>query len=440
MGKALEIALMPCFQLRTWSVCLLAVLSLVATSFAASDDDLPIPDAKTAAEINALIKDLGDESYATREVATEKLLTYGLPALKIVEEGAKDPDREIRYRCERVRVMLREIDLQRRLEAFAADIKGEKDHGLPAWDRFAEQHGSTVEARQWFVEIFRAEPDLLKALQIDSKQAADVMNTRVFQMIQMQQAQQPIGASNIVALLFAAGDKEISLSDITQQYLYNFCYQQSFRDAITGGAAGKKLVVRSLLGRYMLRSEGSIAYQALHVGMQFEMKESLDVARKVVKLRGAGNLHTLQYALPAMAKLGSVEDLPEMEELLDEKTVLFNFQNNNQPRIECQVRDFALVSILHLLAKDKEPLKGTSLEGGDLQAFGFDRLEPNPQLLYNPQSIGFTGDDKRREVFKKWTELRSKLKDKLPPEKKAEDARQDGAEKNAEKKRNAEKK
>src|SRR4051794_22388143 len=117
-----------------------ALFLSAAAAFAANDDELPVPDENTATEINASIKQLGDESYAGREAATEKLLSYGLQALKLVEQGAKDPDREIRYRCERVRIMLREIDLQRRLEAFAADVKGEKDHGLPAWDQFAALH------------------------------------------------------------------------------------------------------------------------------------------------------------------------------------------------------------------------------------------------------------------------------------------------------------
>src|SRR5688572_15196326 len=63
----------------------------VATSFAANDDDLPTPDAKAASEIVALIKQLGDESYSGRETATEKLLSYGLPALKLWRKAQRIP-------------------------------------------------------------------------------------------------------------------------------------------------------------------------------------------------------------------------------------------------------------------------------------------------------------------------------------------------------------
>jgi hypothetical protein len=394
----------------------LFLLTSVATSFAAADDDIPSPDAKSAAEIVDLIQQLGDESYASREAATEKLLTYGLPALKLVEEGAKDPDREVRYRCERVRIMLREIDLQRRLEAFAADIKGEKDHGLPAWNRFAELHGSGGDSRQLFVDIFRAEPELLKALQIDPKQAGDLVASRIFQLQQLMQAQQQIGLGTIAGLLFAAAEPNVTIPDNSQQMIYSFCHQQSLRDAVTTGG-GKQPVVRSLLAKYIVRGEGHVAYQGLYVAMQYDIKEGLEPARKLVKGRGAGNAHLMQLALLAIAKMGGSEDVKDMGELLEDKQVIMNFQINNQ-RIECQVRDFALLSTLHLLAKDKERVKGTAIESGDLKAFGFDRLEANAMQLYAPHTVGFTSDQKRQEVFKKWEEVKAKIAEKKPDEKK----------------------
>jgi hypothetical protein len=412
---------MPLARLRIWPVSLLVALTLVATTFAASDDELPVPDAKTAAEISALIKQMGDESYSVRETATEKLLTYGLPALKIVEEATKDPDREIRYRCDRVRVLLREIDLQRRLEAFAADVKGEKDHGLPAWDRFAALHGGSGEARQLFVDIFRAEPELLKTLQIDPKQASDVVTSRVFQMQQNQQVQPPT-VGTVAALLFAGAEKGVTVPDQQKQMIISFCFQPALREVLTAGAA-KQPVMRSLVGNYLTQADGYVAYYGVNLALQYDLKEGLEPARRMVKSRGGGNLHMLQMPILALAKMGDISDVAEMAELLEDKTPVMNFQINNQ-KIECQVRDLALVSTLHLLAKDKELVKGTALESGDLKAFGFDRLEPNVQMVYQQHTIGFTSDDKRQEVFKKWGEVKEKLKDKLPKPKPAEEVKQ----------------
>ena len=402
------------------AACLFAIIC-VATAIA-GDDELPVPDEKAAAEIAACIQQLGDESYARREAATEKLLTYGLSALKLVEEGSNNADREIRYRCERVRIMLREIDLQRRLEAFAADVKGEKDHGLPAWNRFAALHSSSAESRQVFVDIFRAEPELLKTMQIDVKKASDVVTNRVFQMQQSLQSQQPLSLGSVAGLLFAAAESDVTLSDQTQQMIYQFCHQQSIRDPLTNGAP-QQPVVRSLLAKYIVRGTGWVAYQGLHLAMQYDIKEGLEPARKLVKDKGAGNPNLLQMSLLALAKMGSSEDLRDMQELLDDKTVLMNFQINNQ-KIECQVRDFALLGTLHLLAKDKERVKGTALESGDLKAFGFERLEGNAMQLYAPHTIGFVSDDKRQEVFKKWEEVKAKVGIKQP-EAKPEEAKPD---------------
>jgi hypothetical protein len=58
-----------------------------------------------------------------------------------------------------------------------------------------------------------------------------------------------------------------------------------------------------------------------------------------------------------------------------------------------------------------------------LKAFGFDRLEPNPQMVYQQHTIGFTSDEKRQEVFKKWEEVKEKVKDKLPKPKPAAEAK-----------------
>lgn len=394
-----------CWQgfLHGFLLCLW-VLGVSSARLAMGADEIPEPDAKTASEISALITQLGDESFELREGAVEKLLTYGLPALKQVEEGAKHPDPEIRYRCGMVRVALKEIDLDRRLKAFAADVKGEKDHGLPAWNRFARLHGGEAESRQLFVDIFTSEPNLLKSLETDPKRTADVVAARVAELQQGLRTQQPISLGSVAALLFAAAENEVTLTVQSQQMIFNFCHQASLREAITGGP--KKEAIRSLLGNYMLRGEGWAAQQGLNLALQYDLKEGLELARKIIKSRG--NAHMLQLALLATAKLGSTEDLSDMENLLDDKTVVVSSRINNI-MTQGQVRDFALVAILHLISRDKERVKGTPLEGGDLAAFGFSRLAANPIQLYAPHTIGFPGDDDRQKVFTKWSETKLAL-------------------------------
>src|SRR4029077_2342607 len=138
-------------------------------------------------------------------------------------------------------------------------VKGEKDHGLPAWNRFAELHGSGAESRQLFVDIFTAEPSILKGLQTDPKKMIDVVGSRVFQLQQSLQTQQQISLGSVTALLFAAGEKDVTLTVQNQQMIFNFCHQPSVREAIMGGP--KKDIVRSVLAKYIVRSEGWAAHQ-----------------------------------------------------------------------------------------------------------------------------------------------------------------------------------
>jgi hypothetical protein len=380
-----------------------------STSWAA-DDQLPTPAGQPTSEIQSLIGQLGDESYATREAATEKLLAFGLPTLPWVEAGAKHPDREIRYRCERLRVMLREADLQKRLEDFAADTTGEKDHRLPGWDRFAQLHGEGPESRNLFVEMFRAEPDILKSMPSDptaprdQKKAADLVAARVFQLQQSLRSQQSLSLGTVAALLFAATEKDVGLPEHPQQIIYSFCHQQCVREAIAGS---KKDVIRSLLAKYATRGEAGTA-QGLSLAMIYDLEEGLLLARKLLESRGAGQPHLLQMALLAISKMGTADDLSEVEALLGDKTVVMNVQVNNE-RIECQIRDFALVTMLQLLSKNKEALQGTLFEKGDIKAFGFERLEANAAQGYASHTVGFTSDAKRKEVFERWEELKAQL-------------------------------
>lgn len=397
---------------RILAICLVSCLvcfSAFADQAAPAADAPPQPDEKTIAILEKLIDQLGDESYAKREEAGEQILGIGLVSLKQVEEGAKNPDREIRYRCERLRVLLFDRELQRRLEAFAADLKGEKDHGLPAWDRYAKLYGSDSEARQLFVEIFKAEPAMLKAVQSDNQKASDLLAGRAFELQQMLQVQQQVSLGSAAAMLFAAGDTNIQVSDQTQQFIYSLCYQPAVREAVANGA--KKEAVRNLLAKFIVRGEGWVAHQGLTIAMQYDIKEGLEPARKLLKSKGGGQPHLMQMAVLAVAKMGGAEDLKELGGLLEDKTVIMNFQINNQ-RIQCEVRDFAILASAYILSRDKEKVKGTLLENGDLKAFGFDRLEANAMTLYSPHTIGFVSDEGRQKVFANWAEVQKKIKEK----------------------------
>src|SRR5690606_13238530 len=137
--------------------------------------------------------------------ATEQLTKAGLPAFKPLEEAVESPDREIRYRAARILGTIRELDLQRRLEAF---LQGkDDDYELPGWGRFKKSYGDESSARSLFVEMQRADAEMLATLDRSPREAADLVNLRVQQqqqaiVIQQQSSPPPFG--QIMTLLFVA--------------------------------------------------------------------------------------------------------------------------------------------------------------------------------------------------------------------------------------------
>src|SRR6185503_10793385 len=106
---------------------LLSLLALVA-AMASRADAAPVELAVPAGDLASLVRQLGDEEFVIRETAAEKLTKIGLAARAALEEGSKDSDREIRYRCERILAQVRQLDFAHRIEAFSNDRDSDNDH------------------------------------------------------------------------------------------------------------------------------------------------------------------------------------------------------------------------------------------------------------------------------------------------------------------------
>jgi hypothetical protein len=397
------------FSQLTWLACFGCGLLFATASLARAQ--APTDDQALKQTLDKLVEQLGHQSYAVREEAMASILKIGLPALPRMEQEIKNADLEIRYRCDQLRFKLVDVDLQKRFEAFAADVKGEKDHKLELWDRFTKLYDGTPPARALFAEMYQAEPKLMKALLNDPQNfETNVVNRAM--LLQYDFQGQKVRVGTLALLMFAGADEKVKLNMNAQQMMLNACYQPSIQEAMNN--AEKREVMKKVMSRFILRAEGWAAHQAMSLAAMYNLPEGLQLARKIVK--SPEQPHMLMAALPIIAKQGDKEDIPELEELLDNKTVIMNMQINNQ-RIQGQVRDSSLVTLLHLLSKDKARIQDTIFKDGDIKAFGFDRLELNPTQVFAPHTVGFAEEPKREAVFKKWAELKQQLSAKDAPKK-----------------------
>jgi hypothetical protein len=355
--------------------------------------------------VAVLVSQLGDDDFFVRETAGEELTRIGMPALTALEAAARHSDREIRYRSRRILGLIRQLDQERRLEAFLEGKEDPTGYALPGWGRFQKSYGDDAVSRALFVEMQRADSDLLQAIETSPQAAAEVLSLRVAQDQQARQSGARVSAGQAAATLFVAAEEDVALPAQTQLMVLQQCLQQGFRELLA--QSSKKTLPRKMLASIIVHSEDWAAYQAMHVAMQYDMPEGLAPATKILSNPGERVAHMIQPALMTVVKLGDASHVPLVEKLLDDKTTVSKIQEtvmkegkNVATNYEMQLRDSALAAVI-LLSKQ------------DLTDF-FDVPEQQRQLLtepqmifYNPRLIGFASEEQREAVFEKWTKFKA---------------------------------
>lgn len=375
-----------------WTVelTIATAIGYVCAGGATANEKVDQPKAKLSPA--ALVAMLADESYSQREKARAELERRSFGAQEALEAGLESDDLEVRYHCERLLVDIRERDTQRRLDDFVSEAEQDKKYDFPAWAQVRSVLGDSKGTRQLYVEMYRAESDTLKLL--DAKDDAIVAHidarTRFLQRRTPGLYQAPLGTGNIAALLLAAGEEETKLSAASRSMLYQLCYQQVFRDAMS---SDKAPALKKLLGRYVQTADDHSAYQGLTLMMQFNMtEEGLAVADRILSGKTAIP-HIKQYAVLTIAKLGDEKHIDKLKPLFDDKQVCSQMQMD-KVMYKTELRDIALFASVHLSKQD--PKK-----------FGFERFSPNPQMVANVHTLGFPNEEKRKAAFESWSQFQS---------------------------------
>ncbi|MBX9789833.1 MAG: hypothetical protein K2Y37_13030 [Pirellulales bacterium] len=361
---------------------------------------------QAAREAVELVRQLGDDSFEVRQRATLRLARIGLPAKAALLAGLQVDDPEVRMRCRRVLAIVLDLDLKSRIEAFAADRDGREDHDLPGWDRYRQLVGSDATTRELFVEMQRAEADLLEAQAAAPDQVSPLMQARCEQLQQRayggNQAQRgQISLGSVAALFFVATHPDVTVSDQMISYLHTFSYQQSVQGAMRDAALAAP--IRKLIGAWIAKPSGSPnAYQNFMLALQFDLREGL--APALAMLRDGGvQPHIAQYALLLIAKFGGRADLTAVAPFLADENLLGSLSINNK-EVRTELRDVALAVAVHIT-------------GQDFATYGFEHLQKNPQMVFQPMTTGFGTPAKRAAAFKKWNEwLAAQPKDAAPAE------------------------
>jgi hypothetical protein len=387
---------------------LLPLLGVVAGAATASAAEASSKEATTATTKAAgLVEQLGDDSFEVREAAYGQLEKLGKTAQPALEEAVKSKDLEVSSRAKRLLALVNRTEVEIALDSYLADKDSKLILKLPSWERFKKIIGEDQNARTMFVEMYTTEGNLLAALDHDPKAFETTFSTR------LQQIQQnlytpwgqvnPVPMSQVVALLFAATDTRASLNINSFYMVTNLFYQQNIQQGFKANAGARKLLVQF----FEQRSDQNTMAQAIQIAMQLDMKEMAPTALKMATNKKT-QAWTRATALIALGKLGTKDNIKDIEDLLKDTTNLGQMQFN-QVRVQTEMRDVALAAMI-------------MLSGQDVTTYDFPYLKAFPinknYLAYN--YFGFSDNTQRDAALKKFKESQEKKDDKkdAPKEKK----------------------
>lgn len=371
-----------------------------------SQQQAAAPSAELAEVVQQLAL-LGDEQFQARERATDRLIELGAVALPQLEAAREHPDREIRYRVERILTIVRRNDFQRRLEAFAADNRSEADYGLPGWPIYRDLVGSTPASRALFVEMLRCEPDLFHALASSTQEAVVGLEARVLQLqFEMYQDRlqgldtQPIG--HHAALLFIVDQPTAQIPDHILRFVFDGCRQAKFERSITESSFQAPL--KKLLGRAVERATDFAAGPAITLALRHDLDEGLAPAIRL--LSGGQNVllpSDRPIAVLAVGRFGDLSHVAHLENLLTDSTPYMQNQSIDHQVMETQLRDLALAALW-------------KMHGEDPRKHGFhDQVREDPHLLFVPQTLGFANEQQRHTALENWRKFRRERAERQSP-------------------------
>jgi len=374
---------------------LLASLSTPAEVLAVDDDDAS-PEAR-AEESQRLVQELGSRSFLKRKQAMNELVKIGLPALKALEDGSLSPNREISYRCDRVLLVVRELDLQRRLLAFLRDPDPDK-YKLPGWRLFHPIAGEGPDSKLVFVEMQKADPELMRTVEGAGKDMAALLLQRLVAASRPRTtAVDSLAVGRTSAILFAASDPRVRVTQQMAAYVHRMVSNSGVRTVMTGNV-GTADVMRKLLSRWLQRQRDTDPYVNLLVAMQFDLKESLAFGLKV--LEGAKRPSTAQrMALLALNRFGDSKHVQLVERFLTDSSVVSLVSKGDGKRIKIQMRDIALATLVTLRKQDH-------------RKFGFPHIRFDSYGNFQLDSLYFASDEDRLDALSKWKEFEQARKEK----------------------------
>jgi hypothetical protein len=343
------------------------------------------------------IEQLNNDAYPVRQAAAEELLNTGIPAREPLLKVVDGPDPETRAAARRLVALIDRTEFHRRLDAFARDEGGIQGLTLPGWEKFRHRAGEDAAARALFVDMQRQEAALLAAAFGAGPQPLNgIWEERLVRLVQWQvnvgdrTASPQLGTC--ATLLFLGSIAETEVTERGAVLVENLIQRPPIRENLQAGNyrdAIRRLVVGWIV--HCPNQNEVILNRRLYMASMNQLHETLPLALDVA--HAAGNYTAVQPptradAVLLVGQLGSDEQVPLLESLLDDATVCATAAQG-QAATNVQIRDVALVVMLHL----------TGQRPAD---YGYVHARLQPELKFQLQTLSIENDEQRVAALDKW--------------------------------------
>lgn len=335
-----------CKILGSWILVALVCYSpsVVKSRMAIADEPSSVTSNQVAsnqAEIETLIENLGSPTFAVREAASKQLLEIGAPTLDLLSRAKQHPSVEVSERATRI---CKEIDkgiFENVTKKFILSSDGTQSFGLPGWDAFRSITGDSRTAKLLFVTMLRSQSELAKFVEVASKaegakDSADAQQelltkaTEEAEKLHIRNLRRTPSVGDTVALLLASsvlneasviGSTSNEVNDVVVISLNTTPQTEYFLKP------GYDKCMRALTGRWISKTQSSIAREVLSLALQRNIPEGANVARR--HLDASNDRETRVYALQCLARFGNAEDIPSVAKLFDQEIIVCEFADQS---------------------------------------------------------------------------------------------------------------
>ena len=353
----------------------------------------------TESQVREMIDKLASSSFAERQKASKDLLNVTSEFVSLLEDIAKSSSGETQARLRVILPQVRNRLFNDQLGAFLKQPSVETAQSLPQWERFENICGHDEGSLSIFSQILEAEKKLFATRLFAMRELPAMLESRTAEIAKQfnGNADEEFPIASVAAVMLLGSETETRLVRGTSTNISSALDDPRFSRIVKDGIHSRAL--RALVGAWIVR-KNIATERPLLFSMQHDLEAGRTVAVRVIESKS--RRPDMILSILCLAKLNSTADLPLIETLLDNKTILWPQRGqvvktliSGEPPVDTnyniQTCDVALIAATHLRGISPTEISGTA-RTSDLTLFAID-------------SIGFSTDEARSQAFAAYRKL-----------------------------------